>query len=208
MEPLDQDRGKSIEWIVWWSEWTSMGAEEHSQCVHVFTKKDNSADLNGSDGFAFSCSFVIDFMPYHMTHCQIQSLIHDWISFLSFWNNRKWLCWVAVTIMSICSSRRPSATPSTRYPNKKRQGIVRICRTLCQILLFERRYCRQSEDGRRIRMCRFLLILCRFQMFKFDWGNESSRFGRLTYPLPVFQIWKRIVVYFVDIRVCINSEDS
>ena len=46
-----------------------MGAEENGQCVNIFTIKDNGADLNGSDGLAFSCSVEIDFVPYHMTHC-------------------------------------------------------------------------------------------------------------------------------------------
>ncbi|EFX65048.1 hypothetical protein DAPPUDRAFT_333583 [Daphnia pulex] len=45
-----------------------VGNTETGQCLNIFTVKESGSDLN-ADGLAFSCSFEINFIPYHLTHC-------------------------------------------------------------------------------------------------------------------------------------------
>jgi hypothetical protein len=48
--------------------WMQVGNTETGQCLNIFTVKESGSDLN-ADGLAFSCSFEINFIPYHLTHC-------------------------------------------------------------------------------------------------------------------------------------------
>ena len=49
-----------------------VGNTETGQCLNIFTVKESGSDLN-ADGLAFSCSFEINFIPYHLTHCLCSS---------------------------------------------------------------------------------------------------------------------------------------